>query len=162
MECSGCKDAVTKKCSVCGKVTSRCCVKCYASYYCSIECQRLDWNIHRNQCDELRKKHICGIIYSHGSAEYGFKAGMINLTSVCIKNNKVIHVSPSTVRDWEIMAVMSENIKGTVKVAKQLIDEDNRIGICIVLVSCKVNESYQQPDEIVVIFRMDENKMSFI
>ncbi|KAJ2949085.1 hypothetical protein O0L34_g6024 [Tuta absoluta] len=37
-------------CYVCGNMTRKMCNGCYRKYYCSLECQRFDWNIHKTTC----------------------------------------------------------------------------------------------------------------
>ncbi|KAI5644318.1 MYND finger domain-containing protein [Phthorimaea operculella] len=38
-------------CYVCGSKTRKMCNGCYRKYYCSLECQRTDWDVHRTTCD---------------------------------------------------------------------------------------------------------------
>ncbi|XP_050350801.1 putative uncharacterized protein DDB_G0282133 [Nymphalis io] len=37
-------------CKVCGLVTTKMCLGCYREYYCSLQCQKKDWNFHKLMC----------------------------------------------------------------------------------------------------------------
>lgn len=39
-----------KSCSVCSKYPSRACSRCKTSAYCSKQCQKEDWKVHRDYC----------------------------------------------------------------------------------------------------------------
>ena len=39
-----------KICSNCGKANSQRCTGCYLIFYCSVQCQKLDWEDHRSYC----------------------------------------------------------------------------------------------------------------
>ncbi|RIB12198.1 P-loop containing nucleoside triphosphate hydrolase protein [Gigaspora rosea] len=39
------------KCNICKKSTKRCCSKCKQIYYCSKKCQKKDWKIHKEYCE---------------------------------------------------------------------------------------------------------------
>lgn len=41
------------KCHICNKITNNCCSKCKSIYYCSNECQKIDWNTHKKSCKQL-------------------------------------------------------------------------------------------------------------
>eukprot|EP00483_Globobulimina_turgida_P007746 UN07761 len=44
-------------CSKCGKTdATQICSRCKCTYYCNVDCQRNDWNIHKQICKPLRKK----------------------------------------------------------------------------------------------------------
>lgn len=45
------KSGVVGKCSVCGKETKEHCGKCPHVFYCSVDCQKRDWKMHKLVCD---------------------------------------------------------------------------------------------------------------
>ena len=48
------KMSVPTKCGHCNKVTTKRCTGCYVSYYCSKECQRAEWKLHKITCKQIR------------------------------------------------------------------------------------------------------------
>ncbi len=45
-------------CVICGERSNRYCAQCKASYYCSSECQRVDWKDHKNECVLMRRMPV--------------------------------------------------------------------------------------------------------
>ncbi|KAH7832368.1 putative zinc finger MYND domain protein [Monocercomonoides exilis] len=44
------------KCGFCGKKAQNRCSKCRSVFYCSVDCQRKHWKIHKLECDKLKEE----------------------------------------------------------------------------------------------------------
>ena len=44
---------IVKFCQICGSKNAKCCSSCKSMYYCSKECQKLDWYNHKKECKEI-------------------------------------------------------------------------------------------------------------
>ena len=44
---------IVKFCQICGSKNAKCCSSCKSMYYCSKECQKLDWYSHKKECREM-------------------------------------------------------------------------------------------------------------
>eukprot|EP00539_Tryblionella_compressa_P009458 CAMPEP_0178783456 /NCGR_PEP_ID=MMETSP0745-20121128/3697_1 /TAXON_ID=913974 /ORGANISM="Nitzschia punctata, Strain CCMP561" /LENGTH=198 /DNA_ID=CAMNT_0020440973 /DNA_START=9 /DNA_END=605 /DNA_ORIENTATION=- len=71
-----------RTCSNCGKsegVTLSCCSRCKSVYFCSKECQREQWPIHKKVCNELAESQEKGVVVPKPT-EGGFET-IFNLRS---------------------------------------------------------------------------------
>ena len=48
---------IEDKCKICGKVAHNKCSKCKSAFYCSKDCQTLDWKKHKKMCKKLEKEN---------------------------------------------------------------------------------------------------------
>jgi len=46
---------LSKLCFKCGQVTKTTCGRCKLASYCSVECQRSCWNVHKHLCKDMKK-----------------------------------------------------------------------------------------------------------
>jgi len=66
--------ATTNKCNLCGKDATKLCSRCKTVYYCSVECQKQNWKLHKPVCNDafqadqytLHKKSFDQIVKKYG------------------------------------------------------------------------------------------------
>lgn len=95
-------------CSVCEKKSSKTCSLCNVARYCSPECQKIDWKVHKSECKTLDDydpstecNAICACILN--SSLYTDKLGLIAVSKG--------HVSVIATNKYEIRMALSGRFK---------------------------------------------------
>lgn len=55
----------------CGESKTKKCAGCYSTWYCSLECQQVDWPNHRAECKEIQQDRIAMKLYAQIAASMG-------------------------------------------------------------------------------------------
>ena len=45
-------------CQVCGEEKTSRCAGCFLTRYCGAECQKVDWDNHKERCKEIKKQYV--------------------------------------------------------------------------------------------------------